>query len=61
MKSDNWVVIQMEDGTMHIVPNRDIFPHDLDGQCICKPGVEELENSAILFSHNSFDGREKNE
>jgi len=45
-----------------VVPLDDLFPHDKYSEgCACWPRVEEYENGAKLYIHNSFDGREKEE
>jgi len=41
-----------------VVPTDDLWPHDeYSKDCPCGVRVEEFEN-AILYIHNSFDGRE---
>lgn len=40
--------------SIHLVPNDDYRPHDLDESCWCKP----VEEEPSYFLHNSLDGRE---
>jgi hypothetical protein len=54
-----WQIIRSEDGlTAHIVPVDDIEPHDESMYCLCKPKEWVNDHGLVLYTHNSFDGRE---
>jgi hypothetical protein len=58
-----WLVIQPnERGEIHVVPDCDLMPHELDGDdCACGPRQELLENGSWMIVHASLDGRELHE
>ena len=73
MKEKHWLRLEEDNGWQVVVPNNDVKPHstlvlifpdgsrkaDLAGwDCPCKPQVYFRDK---LISHNSFDGREKDE
>jgi hypothetical protein len=47
---------------VHVEPVNDLIEHDCTGgalcDCVCGPDVEFLDDSAVLVSHHSLDGRE---
>lgn len=43
--------------TWHILPINDIYTHEENTTCRCRPSIE-LENGDMIVIHNSFDGRE---
>lgn len=45
-----------ERGHYHVVPLDDLKPHDYSCDCACKPVLDD--ESATLYAHNSYDGRE---
>lgn len=45
---------------IHITPNKDLYSHRLQSDCICKPKII-YENEVIIVMHNSFDHREFSE
>lgn len=47
--------------TVHVYPVADTYPHITEGiGCPCRPKVEDVEGGTLV-THNSYDGREKNE
>lgn len=43
---------------LHILPINDTRVHRESSTCHCNPKLTELENGDMMFTHNSFDGRE---
>ena len=49
------------DHTVHVWPDADLIEHDLTGQCVCLPLLEEQPTGRVLVSRHSLDGRELTE
>jgi len=49
------------DATVHVWPEEDLVPHDLDSWCWCLTALEEQSNGVVLMTHHSLDGRERYE
>jgi hypothetical protein len=47
--------------TQHVLPINDVKEHIEESTCECGPTLEILENGDMMFIHNSYDGREKEE
>lgn len=44
---------------IHIVPLRDLRPHDQTRQCLCRPKIEIVGVRGVaVVTHHSYDGRE---
>lgn len=43
---------------LHVMPINDLKQHKESSTCECNPKLEELANGDIMFTHNSYDGRE---
>lgn len=59
MDKKDWTVLDLEDHSVHVVPNNDLKEHDLTALCSCRPSLEELDHKLIV--HHAFDWREYNE
>jgi hypothetical protein len=51
-----WEVTELDDGTVHVVPEDEKPRHEPASTCPCGPRVEV--HDSLLILHNSFDGRE---
>ena len=52
-------------GGVHVVPEADTVPHDLDDDCVCGPATEPVPGDdgsmGWLITHDALDGRELRE
>lgn len=57
MNNKGWT-IEVRNTTTHIIPLKDVISHEEASTCYCRPKLEELPNGNLMFTHNSYDGRE---
>lgn len=54
-----WLTFMLPEFTeAHIIPDADIYEHDMSSKCQCSPSTERWNNGYTGWIHNSFDGRE---
>lgn len=58
-----WLGIREEDGTYHVVPVNDLIEHERIEDCVCGPKLQLIRTGpdVWMISHNSLDGRERDE
>jgi hypothetical protein len=44
-------------GPVHVIPEHDLWPHEMSENCCCRPEDDD-DNARWILIHNAFDGRE---
>lgn len=59
-----WLVVELDDDSLHMYPLRDQVEHSADEDCVCGPTPKLLDGDdgdVWLHRHHSLDGREVRE